>query len=99
MDGDYLCSIRYSLLYQLQEEVRVSRDITRGAIDTHVDYIPPFSSSLVYLSCLSPPFTQIKRSFPNDTLPDFPPKKMLTLDAVQLDDRRFGIEKYLQGSE
>ena len=51
------------------------------------------------LTLLSPPFIQIKRSFPTATLPDFPPKKILTLDAGQLDERRFGIEKYLQGSE
>lgn len=58
LDGEYLCSLRYSQLLSFSEE--------------------------------------IKKAFPSVELPPFPPKKLLHLDEIQMEERRFTIEKYIQ---
>ncbi|XP_064652239.1 sorting nexin-17-like isoform X2 [Lineus longissimus] len=39
---------------------------------------------------------QLKREFGNNVLPPFPPKKLLSLTPVQLEERRFLLERYIQ---
>ena len=39
---------------------------------------------------------QIKADFPTKTLAKFPPKKLLTLTPEQLEERRRGLEAYMQ---
>lgn len=38
----------------------------------------------------------LRREFPPSTLPSFPPKKILPLTIGQVEERRLGLEKYLQ---
>ena len=42
---------------------------------------------------------QVKKTFPLVELPPFPPKKLLPLDDVQMEERRFTIEKFIQACE
>lgn len=42
---------------------------------------------------------QLKKSLANLSLPQFPPKKFLTLTQSELEQRRLGLERYLQLSE
>ncbi|KAJ8926848.1 hypothetical protein NQ314_020699 [Rhamnusium bicolor] len=39
---------------------------------------------------------QLKKEFGNDSIPPFPPKKLLPLTASQLEERRALLEKYIQ---
>ena len=39
---------------------------------------------------------KLRRDFHPSTLPSFPPKKLMPLTLNQLEDRRIGLEKYLQ---
>lgn len=39
---------------------------------------------------------QLKRSLPTLILPNFPPKKLLTLTQNELEQRRIALERYLQ---
>ena len=39
---------------------------------------------------------KLRRDFHPSTLPSFPPKKLMPLTLNQLEDRRLGLEKYLQ---
>lgn len=39
---------------------------------------------------------QLKREFPDVNFPPFPPKKLLSLNSVQLEERRLSLERYLQ---
>ncbi|KAJ8955470.1 hypothetical protein NQ318_003570 [Aromia moschata] len=39
---------------------------------------------------------QLKKEFGNDSVPPFPPKKLLPLTTSQLEDRRALLEKYIQ---
>lgn len=42
---------------------------------------------------------QLKKVFSPDTLPEFPSKKFLPLNALEVEDRRLTLEKYLQSSK
>jgi hypothetical protein len=42
---------------------------------------------------------QLKKSLLNLTLPQFPPKKILTLTKSEIDQRRIALERYLQLGE
>lgn len=42
---------------------------------------------------------QLKKVFGNESLPSFPPKKLLPLSSSQLEERRILLEKYIQTSK
>lgn len=44
-------------------------------------------------------FFQLKKEFSTSALPQFPPKKLLSLTPAQLEDRRGTLERYIQMSK
>lgn len=39
---------------------------------------------------------QLKKEFGSQSVPSFPPKKLLSLSAIQLEERRAALERYVQ---